>query len=79
VPHYKEGMTVKEAAADSASMYGCTKESPKSFGVDVIGIEIQGMYDGVLYWQCKKCEGYLHRFDGTWYNEFPTEHRSPYK
>jgi hypothetical protein len=28
-----------------------------------IGIEVQGVYDGVLYWQCPDCGGKWHRWD----------------
>lgn len=32
-----------------------------------IGVEIQGVYDGVLFWQCPDCEGRWHRFSETHY------------
>ena len=28
----------------------------------VIGVEIQGAYDGTLFWQCPDCGGRWHRF-----------------
>ena len=28
----------------------------------VIGIEVRGVYDGVLYWQCPDCGGTWQRF-----------------
>lgn len=45
----------KEEASESASMYGCTKDNPKHFSKDVVGIEVRGKYDGVSYWECQKC------------------------
>jgi hypothetical protein len=27
-----------------------------------IGIEVRGVYDGVLFWQCPDCGGKWHRF-----------------
>lgn len=28
----------------------------------VVGVEVRGMYDGILYWQCPTCGGRWHRF-----------------
>lgn len=28
----------------------------------LIGVEVQGIYDGILYWQCPDCGGRWHRF-----------------
>ncbi len=28
-----------------------------------LGVEIAGVYDGVLYWTCPDCGGRWHRFD----------------
>lgn len=44
----------KEKAAEAAEMYGCTKENPRHFGINVVGIETE-KYDGVSYWKCDKC------------------------
>ena len=49
-------------AVQTAAMYGCTPKSPKHFGKDVTGIEIQGQYDGVSYWQCQVCKVMFDRF-----------------
>lgn len=27
-----------------------------------VGIEVRGVYDGVLFWQCPDCHGTWHRF-----------------
>jgi hypothetical protein len=33
----------------------------------IIGIELRGVYDGVLYWQCPECGGKWHRWpQGTY-------------
>lgn len=31
----------------------------------LIGIQIRGVYDGVLYWQCPDCGGMWNRWDAT--------------
>jgi len=49
-------------AVQTAAMYGCTPKSPKHFGKDVIGIEIQEQYDGVSYWECQVCKVMFDRF-----------------
>lgn len=34
---------------------------------DVIGVEVRGVYDGVLYWMCEACGLRYHRFpEGHW-------------
>ena len=40
----------------TASMYGHSASTPRYFGVNVIGIEVQGKYDGVSYWKCTVCD-----------------------
>lgn len=30
---------------------------------NAIGVEVRGIYDGILYWICKECGGAFHRFD----------------
>lgn len=52
----------KEEAQETAEFYGCTKEKPRNFGKDVAGIEIQGKYDGVSYWECQKCKDVFDRW-----------------
>jgi len=49
-------------AVQTAAMYGCTPKSPKHFGKNVVGIEIQGKYDGVSYWKCTECETVFDRW-----------------
>ena len=53
--------TDENKAIVAAANYGCTPDNPKHFGKDVIGIEIQGMYDGISYWECQKCNGTFDR------------------
>jgi hypothetical protein len=46
-------------------------ECPKCTGTRIVGIEVRGVYDGVLYWVCETCntafprnwEGYGRRKD----------------
>ena len=52
----------KAEASKAAEMYGCTKEEPRHFGKDVVGIEVPVKYDGVSYWQCQKCEDIFDRW-----------------
>lgn len=52
----------EEKAREAASCYGCTRETPKHFGKNVIGIEIQGMYDGVSFWECQGCKSTFDRW-----------------
>lgn len=46
----------------TARSYGWTKENPKSFKHTIVGVEVQGVYDGVLFWHCSKCNTYWKRF-----------------
>ena len=32
---------------------------------DVFGVEFAGVYDGVLVWECRRCGGWMPRFEGT--------------
>ena len=59
--HFRGKGYSKEAAAESAESYGCTKGNPKHFGKDVMGIETDN-YDGVSYWACQKCEATFDRW-----------------
>lgn len=52
----------EEKARKTAECYGCTPENPKHFGKNVIGIEIQGMYDGISFWECQACKSTFDRF-----------------
>lgn len=47
----------------TARSYGWTKENPKCFKHTLMGVEIQGVYDGVLFWQCARCNTYWKRFE----------------
>jgi len=49
-------------ARESSEMYGCTEESPKYFGKNVTGIEVQGKYDGVSFWKCIPCATVFDRW-----------------
>jgi rubredoxin len=46
------------------AMYLNDYSAPRRFS-RLMGIEIQGTYDGVLYWMCPDCKAGWHRFDGT--------------
>lgn len=47
---------------ETAGHYGCTVETPKHFSKNVVGIEIQGMYDGISFWECQKCGTTFNRW-----------------
>jgi hypothetical protein len=53
-------------AMEAASHYGWTQENDKRFGVHYMGIEIQGQYDGILYWRCNCCGHKAARW--SWYD-----------
>ena len=55
-----EGDTIK--AAETASCYGCTPDTPKHFSKNVIGVEISEKYDGVSYWECSNCKSIFDRW-----------------
>lgn len=39
---------------------------PPQYYSHLIGVEIRGVYDGVLYYECPFCQGRIHRFrEGT--------------
>lgn len=43
--------------------YEVTDPTGKTWtGSHMIGVEIQGVYDGVLYWQCPACGGMWNRW-----------------
>ena len=54
--HYGDSAKARSVAAN----YGCTPESPKHFGCNVVGIQYRDGYDGVSEWRCKSCKS---RFD----------------
>lgn len=44
-------------------------ERPRYY-YSTVGVEIPGVYDGVLFWQCPDCGGCWHRFPPEdWRNE----------
>ncbi len=47
--------TPEEAAADSALNFGCTPDSPKHFGIDVIVVQAQRSGDRDML-ECQKCK-----------------------
>lgn len=60
--HYKD--KTDEQIEETASFYGYTREKPQFFS-DIIGIEYQGVYDGILAWQCPHCKTTWGRFSGN--------------
>lgn len=63
-PDNLDDLTDIEAnALYTARSYGWTKENPKCFKHTLMGVEIQGEYDGILFWQCTACNTYWKRFE----------------
>lgn len=44
-------------------LYGPPTTEPRYFS-RLIGVEVQGVYDGVLYWRCPDCNTEWDRFSG---------------
>lgn len=60
--YFRNAGETKERATEIAANYGCTKENPKHFGTNVIGVEYPGKYDGVWEWSCTNCKHVVPRF-----------------
>jgi hypothetical protein len=60
--HFKSIGKSKEEATETASHYGCTKDNPKHFGKNVVGIEFRGGYDGISQWKCLSCNTKFNRW-----------------
>lgn len=58
-PVCKSDLTGKEIPEESRELYGGETHFSRT-----IGIEIQGVYDGVVLWECPDCEARWHRFTG---------------
>lgn len=35
---------------------------PPQYYSKLMGIEVPGLYDGILYYECPSCQGKMHRF-----------------
>ena len=54
--------------------YGPPTTEPKYY-YSTIGVQIRGVYDGVLFWQCPKCSGRWHRWpEGHFLRERAEKH-----
>ena len=60
--YFLEKYNDETQARKTAEMYGCTPEAPRHFGKNVVGIEVQGMYDGISFWECQSCKGTFDRW-----------------
>ena len=56
---YHVGKSDEQLESEMKSMYA----EPYRWS-RLIGIEIQGEYDGISYWQCPDCKTYWSRFTG---------------
>jgi uncharacterized C2H2 Zn-finger protein len=59
---------VELAAWNSAQQYGWTKENPRCFRRE-IGIEIPGVWDGVVIWKCPACNFKWKRAGFEWVDD----------
>ncbi len=62
--HNPDRYPTRDEAERVAGFYGWTPDNHRKFGINVIGMEIQGQYDGVSYWKCTNCESWVDRFTG---------------
>lgn len=56
-PHCGTSQQGKEIPEADRQYYGYV-----THGSRTIGIEVRGVYDGVLYWACPDCRGTWHRW-----------------
>lgn len=59
--HFRLKGHTKEESTEYAESYGCTKETPRHFTANMIGIENKS-YDGVSFWQCLDCHSVFNRW-----------------
>ena len=57
---YFSDLSDKQLEKKIVEMYGPKNE--KRFFSNLIGVEIQGKYDGVCYWKCSECKQLWDRF-----------------
>lgn len=64
---YKTGKDEYEKCSGDNNCFPCLpygwREPEERFFSRIIGIEIQGAYDGVLFWQCPDCGKAWQRWD----------------
>lgn len=46
---------------------------PPEYYMHTIGVEVRGIYDGVLFWECPTCMGRWHRFPPKHYLWYKAE------
>lgn len=56
-PHCGNSLQGNPIPEDQLSNYGGATHYRRE-----VGVEVRGVYDGTLYWQCPDCEGAWHRF-----------------
>lgn len=60
--HFLDKYKDEDKAKETAALYGCTKENPKHFSKNLLGIEILGGCDGVSFWKCTACGQHFDRW-----------------
>ena len=56
-PHCGSDQRGEEIPEQSRSFYGGKTHSSRT-----LGIEVSGLYDGILFWACPDCGGRWHRW-----------------
>ena len=67
-PHCSVSLRGPEIPEESlrSGAYGGWNGEPRFFSRRV-GVELQGVYDGVIWWECPDCGGRWHRWpEGDW-------------
>lgn len=68
-PHCETDLRDKPIPKEHQHLYGTSTHFSRK-----IGIEIRGVYDGMLFWQCPNCGGRWHRFT----DEYMRKKAEPY-
>ncbi len=56
-PHCRVDLRGEPIPDESRQFYGSETHFSRT-----IGVEVHGLYDGVLFWQCPECRGRWHRW-----------------
>lgn len=53
-----------EMKTDKCPKCGISWRDEKGWGINLLGLEIRGKYDGVSYWKCTACNTTFDRWTG---------------
>lgn len=60
----KKGYNRGTMKTDKCPKCGITWRDEKGWGINLLGLEIKGKYDGVSYWKCTACNTTFDRWTG---------------